>query len=320
VGYILLLALWFYAGIWFSLPAALASSAPSPGVHLGSADTAPPLLAFAQSLFESREYYRAIGELQRFLFFQPQHPRASEAQLTMGLAFFCGERWLQASEVFRRVTRATSDPSLRAEATLWMAETRAYGGDQAEAVRLYRELMQQYPGSVIAGRAAYLIGWSNLRQRQWTAARQAFAQVDSQSPYRTSAERLAEALEPPPDLPQRSPTLARVLSTVLPGAGQIYTGQTLNGLIGLGVHGAMIAGTTGAVLAGLEGAAGIGAFFTWGFYRSQMANAATSARDFNAQAAERFLGQLAAQEGAFLNDYPRPLPCSPSPRSPRMPP
>jgi hypothetical protein len=113
-------------------------------------------------------------------------------------------------------------------------------------------------------------------------------------------------------LPQRSPTMARILSTVLPGAGQIYTGNTLDGLIGLGLHGAMIAGTTGAVLAGLEGAAGIGAFFTWGFYRTQMSNAEVSARDFNAQAEERFIGQLAAQEQPFLNAFPRSLPCSPT--------
>ena len=36
----------------------------------------PPLFAFAQSLFTAGEYYRAIGEFQRFLFFQPEHPLA----------------------------------------------------------------------------------------------------------------------------------------------------------------------------------------------------------------------------------------------------
>jgi hypothetical protein len=171
--------------------------------------------------------------------------------------------------------------------------------------------MRQYPGSAIAKRAAYLIGWSYMRQRQWTEARQAFAQVDTTNPYRASAERLAGALDPPPHLPQRSPTLARILSTVLPGAGQISTGQTVDGLIDLGLHGAMIAGTTGAVLAGLKGAAGLGAFFTWGFYSAQMSNAANSARDFYSRAEERFIGQLAAQERSFLHAFPRSLPCSP---------
>jgi hypothetical protein len=163
--------------------------------------------------------------------------------------------------------------------------------------------------SVIAQRAAYLIGWSYVRQRQWAEAREAFAQVDAASPYHASGKRLAAALAPPPELPQRSPTVARILSTVLPGTGQIYTGHTLDGLIGLGLHGALIAGTTGAVLAGLEGAAGIGAFFTWGFYQSQMSNAASLARDFNTQAEERLIGQLAAQERRFLDAHARAIPC-----------
>jgi tetratricopeptide (TPR) repeat protein len=269
------------------------------------------MFEFAQSLYVTGEYYRAIGEFQRFLFFQPEHLLASEAQLTIGLAYFCGERWLQAFEVFRQVTRATPDASLRAEAALWMAETRARGGDQVEAIRLYQGLTRQYPGSAIAQRATYLTGWGYMWQRQWTEAREAFTQVDEKSSYHASRERLAAALDPLPELPQRSPAVARLLSTMLPGAGQIYTGHTLDGLIGIGLHGALSAGTAGAVMAGLEGAAGISAFFTWGFYQTQMSNAAVLAQDFNTQAEERFISQLAAQESPFLNAFVRPLPCTP---------
>jgi outer membrane protein assembly factor BamD (BamD/ComL family) len=308
---ILLLVVGVHLGMWSGLAVAFAGPSAAVSSHLRSTDPPALLFAFAQSLFDTGEYYRAIGEFQRFLFFQPQHPLVSEAQLTIGLAFFCGEHWLQAFEVFRRVTRAAPDPSIRAEAALWMAETRARAGDQEEAIRQYRDFMRQYPGSAIAQRAAYLIGWSYVRQRRWLEAHEAFAQVDAISPYRASAERLAGMLNPPPELPHRSPTVARLLSTALPGTGQIYTGHTLDGLIGLGLHGALITGTTGAVLAGLEGAAGIGAFFTWGFYQTQMSNAATLARDFNAQTEERFIGQLTAQERPFLNAYLRSLPCSP---------
>jgi tetratricopeptide (TPR) repeat protein len=297
--------------MWLWLLAAHASPSALAPAQPGAADHQSSLFGFAQSLYAAGEYYRAIGEFQRFLFFQPHHPLASEAQLMIGLAFFCGERWLPAFEVFRQLTRVTSDASVRAEAALWMAETRTLGGDQAEAARLFREIIRQYPGSTMAQRAAYLIGWTYLRQRQWTQAHEAFVQVDEGSSYRASSERLAAALEPPPELPQRSPTVARLLSTVLPGTGQIYTGHTLDGLIGLGVHGALIVGTTGAVMAGLEGAAGISAFFTWGFYQTQMTNAAVLAQDFNVQGAERFIGQLTAQEGSFLHAYSRPIPCKP---------
>jgi TolA-binding protein len=304
--------LWFLWGICLSYPGMLGSSSLLASPQSASVAPQPPLFAFAQSLFAAGEYYRAIGEFQRFLFFQPGHPLTSEAQLTIGLAYFCGERWLQAFEVFRHIARAAPDHAMRQQAALWMAETQARGGDQMEAIRLFQELIRQYPDSRIAQRAAYLIGWGYVRQQRWTEARDAFAQIDATSPYHASGERLAAALATPPELPHRSPTVARILSTVLPGTGQIYTGHTLDGLIGLGLHGALIAGTIGGVGAGLEGAAGIGAFFTWGFYRTQMSNAATLARDFNAQAEERFIGQLTAQEGPFLHAYACSLPCMPS--------
>jgi TolA-binding protein len=305
-------ALWFLWGICLSFSATFGGPlSPAPPQPASAAPQAP-LFAFAQSLFAAGEYYRAIGEFQRFLFFQPGHPLTSEAQLAIGLAFFCGERWLQAFEVFRRITRTAPDDAMRQEAALWMAETYARGGDQTESIRLFQDLIRQYPKSHTAQRATFLIGWGYVRQRRWTDARDAFAQIDATSPYHASGERLAAALATPPELPHRSPTVARILSTVLPGTGQIYTGHTLDGLIGFGLHGALIAGTIAGVGAGLEGAAGIGAFFTWGFYRTQMSNAATLARDFNAQAEERFIGQLAAQEGPFLHAYARPIPCMPS--------
>jgi len=303
---------WLVCGLVVDLPYAQAgqSQADWSPPQSEAAEAPPPLFAFAQSLFETGEYYRAVGEYQRFLFFQPQHALASQAQLRIALAYFCGEQWLQAFEVFRQVTRMAADPAVREAAALWMAEALARRGRHEEALRGYREVMAAYPGTPTAARAAYLIGWSLLWLRQWEEARQVFAAIAATSPYYASAQRLASALDPPPALPQRSPTVARVLSTVLPGAGQIYSGHTVDGLIGLGVHGALIAGTSGAILAGLEGAGGIGAFFTWGFYRAQMGNAAADARAFNVQAEEDFIEQLAAREKRYLRAYLVSVPCA----------
>jgi tetratricopeptide (TPR) repeat protein len=309
---IAVLTIWMLCGFFVGLPCARAGQGQTgwPHAETEAAEPPPRLFAFAQALLETGEYYRAVGEFQRFLFFQPQHPLASQAQLRIALAYFCGERWLQAFEVFRQVTRVASDPAVREVAALWMAESLARRGTHEDALRLYREVIATYPGTPTAWRGAYLRAWSLLWLRQWAEARQAFATIAETSPYYTSAQRLAAVLAPPPDLPRRSPTVARVLSTVLPGAGQIYSGHVVDGLIGLGVHSALIAGTSGAILAGLEGAGGIGAFFTWGFYRAQMGNAAASARAFNVQAEERFIGQLAAQERRFLQAYLVPVPCA----------
>src|SRR5688500_951422 len=69
----LLCILCCFAGLSVSLPTAFAALSSPSSPPSRSAETAPPLFAFAQSLFEAGEFYRAIGEFQRFLFFQPEH-------------------------------------------------------------------------------------------------------------------------------------------------------------------------------------------------------------------------------------------------------
>ncbi|MBI3327833.1 MAG: tetratricopeptide repeat protein, partial [Nitrospinae bacterium] len=169
------LVLWLLVGALPGFPPGFADEAPPPSPRLGSSDNTPRLFAFAQALLEEGEYYRAIGEFQRFLFFYAEHPLAPQAQLRIGMAFFCGERWLQAFEVFRRVAQAAPDTPIGQAAALWMAETRAQGGDHSQAIRLYQEVITQYPGTFAAQRAAYLIGWSLLRKHQWTEAHSAMA-------------------------------------------------------------------------------------------------------------------------------------------------
>ena len=113
MGRMVVFMLWFLSGLCLSLPTVFAGSIAASSPASRSGEPAPLLFAFAQSLFDSGEYYRAIGEFQRFLFFQPEHPLTPQAQLTIGLAFFCEERWLQAFEVFRRTARATPEPAIR---------------------------------------------------------------------------------------------------------------------------------------------------------------------------------------------------------------
>src|ERR671922_1732378 len=104
MGPLVVLLVWLLHGLFSGSPPVFADQLPLPAQRLSSVDATPPLFGFAQSLFAAGEYYRAIGEFQRFLFFQPEHPLASEAQLKIGLALFCGERWVPAFEVFRGVT------------------------------------------------------------------------------------------------------------------------------------------------------------------------------------------------------------------------
>ena len=68
-------------------------------------ETKPPVdlpaeqvLEFADYLFSQQEYFRAIGEYERFLFLYPDNLQAPDAALRIVQCYFRGKRWQQAVE------------------------------------------------------------------------------------------------------------------------------------------------------------------------------------------------------------------------------
>ena len=58
--------------------------------------------AFAHSLFLQKEYFRSIGEYQRWLYSHPDDPKAAEANFFIGRAYQEGDRSFEAVPYFRR--------------------------------------------------------------------------------------------------------------------------------------------------------------------------------------------------------------------------
>src|SRR5439155_22278048 len=94
-----------------------------------------------------------------------------------------------------------------------------------------------------AERVHSLDGMCSMALGDWAAARHDFqraAELTPSSDRRERLARLAEAASRGPTLPRRSPALAGALPTVLPGAGQAYCGQALNGFRHLAFNAALI--------------------------------------------------------------------------------
>ncbi len=55
---------------------------------------------FAEQYFEKGEYYRAIGEYERFIYFFPDSDKVKLARYRIGLSFLKGERYQEAIQAF----------------------------------------------------------------------------------------------------------------------------------------------------------------------------------------------------------------------------
>ena len=68
------------------------------------------MLAFAASLLEEGDHYRAIGEYKRFLFLAPDDPAARSARFAIGLAYLRGGQPAAAVDHYTQLARTLPPP------------------------------------------------------------------------------------------------------------------------------------------------------------------------------------------------------------------
>jgi outer membrane protein assembly factor BamD (BamD/ComL family) len=255
------------------------------------------LLGFAEALFHSGDYFRAITEYKRFLFLYPSDARAGRVQLQIGLSYQRGQQWDDARKTFEEIAQRHPEAEIRAEAAYRIGETSFQQGRYAQAIADLHPVAEQYPPTAIGEQARYLLGWSYLRARQWPEASQAFASIAATSPLFPSSRALAEAARAGEELPRKSPTLAGLLSALMPGTGHFYTGRWRDGTVALLLNGAFLAAGLEAVSAGNEAAAGLLLFFEAAWYSGAVYGAVNAAQKYNLDLEERWLQGLDRQHG-----------------------
>jgi tetratricopeptide (TPR) repeat protein len=220
------------------------------------------VLAFAYSLMEQGDYYRAITEFKRFGFLEPQSPDTFPAYLSIGRAYELGGKPADAATWLQHLEPMAGTPQLHADLLVEVAFAHYLAGASpiaAEDLRMFLENPQQSgtASHETKERAYYLMGWAYLTSNEVDHAADAFSHLDL--PY---AHQLAEDAQAHAHLPSKSPVLAGVLSALLPGLGHVYLGQPAigaaafgwNALFGFATYDALhhkLWGV-GAVLGGLE--------------------------------------------------------------------
>jgi len=263
------------------------------------------ILGFAEALFHNGDYFRAITEYKRFLFLFPTDVRAGRVQLQIGLSYQRGQQWEDARQTFEAIAQQHADAAIRAEAAYRVGETSFQQGRYAQAIMDLRPVAERYRPTPIGEQAWYLLGWSYLRARQWPAAAQTFAAIDTTSPLFPSSRALAEAAREGEDLPRKSPALAGLMSALIPGTGHFYMGRWRDGTVALLLNAAFLAGGLEALSDGNEAAAGLLLFFEAAWYGGAIYGAVNAAQKYNLDLEERWLQGLDRQHGPDAHSLSR---------------
>ena len=180
---------------------------------------------FADFLYEQGDYLRAAGEYQRYLFYQPQE--SEQIHYRIALCYRFASQTEQAIQNFQMLLRAHSGGQLTSQAYYQIGATYFLQDQFEQSAQFLREVLPHVTDERQHAEAEQLIGLSYLMQKQWSEAGEVFKTLQGSgvpsvnqkaAMYHTYAKNGA-------DLPTRSPFLAGALSTVVPGAGRLYTGR-----------------------------------------------------------------------------------------------
>jgi TolA-binding protein/TM2 domain-containing membrane protein YozV len=254
-------------------------------------------LGLAESFLTEGEYYRAITEYKRFLYFFPDSEQVAYVQLQIGMAYYRGGEYPAAIEAFAKV-RQDYPAEHYAAAAFYEGVCRSRLHEPAAAQDNFDRVLAFDPANPLAAEALAGIALNALDRQDLAGSRRALERLAKDYPHTPQGDAAREAMPivlAAETEPCKSPVAAGVFSALVPGSGQLYAGRYRDGLLAFLVNGLFIAGTAVAIdqdndpAAVLLGAAGLP------FYLGNIYGAANAAHKWNLSIAQDLRSDLAVR-------------------------
>jgi len=189
--------------------------------------------AFADSLFQEGDYLNAAREYKRLRFQYPHAPRSDFIAFRVAASYQNAGKLEHAIRAYRLLLETYPKSILVERATNNIAQCQILLGHNEQGIASLERFLSDYSESDLAPLAHFTIGMLHMNKGQWLQAgrvwNDAFVTYP-ESPFAEVSDRLAGAVKTVDTLPRRAPAVAGILSAVIPGSGQIYSGRTTEGL------------------------------------------------------------------------------------------
>src|SRR5262252_6595380 len=249
---------------------------------------------FGLHLFRLGDYYRAITEFKRFSLLFPHDAHHPAAQLLIGLALQEDKAYDDALAHFEHWPLTDDPTDATRVAAFKLGELRFLQGQYRQAVLYFQGFLDTYPDGPLVSHTRYMLGLSWALDGQFSRAQQVFATLPARDPLAQQALALQDELRLTPAPQLKSPSVAGLLSGILPGAGHLYAGKPLQALTAFILNGVFLGGAAYAFHEKLEATGAILLFFEAGWYLGGINSAMDAARDANRQQQKAFTDYLRA--------------------------
>lgn len=259
--------------------------------------------AFAENLFAEGDYYRAITEYKRVIFFNPENALAEKSAFRIGECYFKAKKWSEAIEALGsfRLQYPRSQMAVEALYLEGLAEKELKRYDNS--LSAFQIIINSQSGQ-FADKAIYQTALIHLDTGDWPGARKNFLLVPDNSSLSPSARIMAEGLEKSGSIPQKNPATAGFLAAVLPGAGHVYTERYRDAFMAFLLNGGFILAAVELFRNERYAAGGVVTFFEILWYSGNIYSAVGSAHKYNEREKTKFLDNLKKSSGFSLSYDP----------------
>ena len=252
---------------------------------------------FADFLYEQGDYLRAAGEYERYLFYQPQE--SGQIRYRIALCYRFAGQTEQAIRNFQMLLRRHPEGPLVSRVYYQMGATYFLTDQFQQTVQFLHETLPRITDTRQHAEAEQLIGLSYLMQKQWSEASEIFKTLQGSKVASVSQKAIVyhNYAEAGTHLSTRSPILAGILSTIVPGAGRLYTGR-----LGDALTSSFLVGITGWQAYDGFQRDGLSSVKGWTlgtisgiFYGGNIYGSVISARVYNRRVADEFLATVSIE-------------------------
>lgn len=181
---------------------------------------------YADSLFEMENYFDAITEYKRLLYFDKSNNFNFEANFKIAESYKAGAKYSEAIKYFIIARSNCEEESKIMDTELKIVRVNILRRTIPEALRSLNQLQSKYEGKIDSSIMSYWRGWAYIMADDWDLASIEFEKIESDHPLKIISDKVESE--------KYSVTFAKISSLIIPGSGQFYTGNYFSGIMSLG--------------------------------------------------------------------------------------
>lgn len=181
---------------------------------------------YAKSLFDQEKYFDAITESKRLLFFDEQKLYGFEANMLIGLSYKAGAKYNEALKYFVLSEVNSKNDEQLFNSVILSARTNILRRTTQQSEKILNSLLANPKYFNRTKEIKYWLGWNYMFSNKWEKASEIFSEENLDSSLAAICRSVVNE--------SYNENFAKYSSYIIPGFGQFYTGEYLNGLISLG--------------------------------------------------------------------------------------